>query len=70
MMMIEIVVLGGFGVPIIALCFMFVVQASRMMREEAEREEIRKAAAQAARHDGKRRRARYIAASARTGVCR
>lgn len=67
---IEILVLGGFGLPIIGLCMFFVAAATRMMREEAERERMRQATANAARYDKRRRRARYIAASARTGACR
>ena len=70
MVMIKILLLLMFGLPIVALSLLFMVQARRMMREEAEREAIRKAAAQAAQHDVRRRRARYIAAGARTGVCR
>ena len=67
---IEILIIGGFGLPIAGLCVFFVYAARRMMREEAERETIRRASAQAQRYDAKRRRARYIAASARTGACR
>ena len=67
---IEILVLGGFGLPIAGLCLYFVAAARRMMREEAEREAVRRATAQAMRYDKRRRRARYIAASARTGACR
>lgn len=67
---IEILVLGGFGLPIIGLCLYFIRAASRMMREEIERERIRQASAKAQRYDVKRRRARYIAESARTGACR
>ena len=70
MKIVEILVLGGFGMPIVGLCMYFVAAARRMAREEAERERIRQAAAQAMRHDAKRRRVRYIAASARTGACR
>lgn len=70
MKMIEILVLGGFGLPIAGLCVYFVAAARRMMREEAERERIRQATAQAMRHDKKRRRVRYIASVARTGACR
>ena len=67
---IEILIIGGFGLPIAGLCAFFVYAARRMMREEAEREAVRRASAQAQRYDAKRRRARYIAASARTGACR
>lgn len=70
MKMIEILVLGGFGLPIAGLSLYFVAAARRMMREEAERERIRRQSAQAQRYDRRRRRARYIAASARTGACR
>ena len=70
MTMTEILVLGGFGLPIAGLCVFFVYAARRMMREEAEREAIRRASAQARRYEARRRRARYIAASARTGACR
>lgn len=70
MKMIEILVLGGFGLPIVGLSLYFVAAARRMMREEAERERIRRQSAQAQRYDRRRRRARYIAASARTGACR
>ena len=70
MTMTEIMVLGGFGLPIAGLCVFFVYAARRMMREEAEREAIRRASAQARRYELRRRRARYIAASARTGACR
>lgn len=70
MTMLEILVLGGFGLPIVGLSIFFVAAARRMMQEEAERESIRQASAKAQRYDVKRRRARYIAASARTGVCR
>lgn len=70
MKMIEILVLGGFGLPIAGLSLYFVAAARRMMREEAERERIRRQSAQAQRYDRRRRRARYIASSARTGACR
>ena len=70
MTMTEILVLGGFGLPIVGLSFYFVAAARRMMREEIERERVRQASAKAHRYDAKRRRARYIAASARTGACR
>ena len=70
MKMVEILLLGGFGMPIVGLCIYFVYAARRMMREEAEREAIRRQSAQARRYDAKRRRVRYIAAGARTGVCR
>ena len=66
----EILVLGGFGVPIVCLCIYFVAAAHRMMREEEQREEIRRASAQAMRYDRRRRRAQYIAESDRRGVCR
>ena len=66
----EILVLGGFGLPIVGLCIYFVYAARRMMREEAEREAIRRQSARARRYDARRRRVRYIAAGARTGVCR
>lgn len=65
MTMIEILVLGGFGLPIAALCMFFAAAAGRMAREEKERERIRREAEQA-----RRRRARYIPAGARAGVCR
>ena len=70
MTMTEILVIGGFGLPIAGLCVFFVYAARRMMREEAEREAIRRASVQARRYEVRRRRARYIAASARTGACR
>lgn len=70
MKMIEVLVLGGFGLPIAGLSFYFVAAARCMMREEIERERVRQASAKAQRYDVKRRRARYIAASARTGACR
>ena len=70
MTMTEILVLGGFGLPIVGLSFYFVAAARCMMREEIERERVRQASAKAKRYDVKRRRARYIAASARTGACR
>ncbi len=63
MTMIEILVLGGFGLPIAGLCMYFVAAAGRMAREEAERERIRREAETA-----RRRRARYIPASARAGA--
>lgn len=66
----EILVLGGFGVPIVGLSLYFIAAARRMMREETERQRIRQASAKAQRYDARRRRARYIAASARTGACR
>lgn len=65
MTMIEILVLGGFGLPIAALSMFFVAAAGRMAREDKERERIRREAEQA-----RRRRARYIPAGARAGVCR
>lgn len=70
MTMTEILVLGGFGLPIVGISFYFIVAARRMMREEAERASIRQASAQARCHDVKRRKARCIAANARTGACR
>ena len=70
MTMTEILVLGGFGLPIVGLSFYFVAAARRMMRVEIERERARQASAKVQRYDAKRRRARYIAASARTGACR
>ena len=70
MTMTEIMALGGFGLPIVGLSFYFIVEARRMMREEMEREAVRRASAQAQRYDVKRRKARYIAARARTGACR
>lgn len=70
MTMTEILVLGGFGLPIMGLSFYFVAAARRMMREEIERERVRQASAKAQRYDVKRRRARYITARARTGACR
>ena len=63
--MIEILVLGGFGLPIAALCLFFVAAAGRMAREDKERERIRLEAQQA-----RRRRARYIPAGAKAGICR
>ena len=65
MTMIEILVLGGFGLPIVLLSLFFVAAAGRMAREDEERERIRREAEQA-----RRRRARYIPAGARAGVCR
>ena len=70
MKMIEILLLAGFGLPIVGLCTFFVVAARRMMREEAERGTVRRASAQAMRYEKRRRRVRYIAASARSGICR
>lgn len=66
----EWAILLGFGLPIAGLSLYFVAAARRMMREEIERERVRHASAQAAGYDRRRRRARYIAASARTGACR
>ena len=63
MTMIEILLLGGFGLPIAALCLFFVAAAGRMAREDKERERIRLEAQQA-----RRRRARYIPASAKAGA--
>ena len=59
-----------FGVPLLGLSLYFVEEASRMAREEAERERIRRKAEQAQRYDKRRRRVRYVAAASRTGVCR
>lgn len=70
MTMLKVAILGGFGVPIVGLSIFFVAAARRMMREEAERQRIQQASAKAQRYDARRRRARYIAASARTGACR
>ena len=63
MTMIEILVLGGFGLPIALLCMFFVAAAGRMAREEKERERIRAEAQQA-----RRRRARYIPSAAKAGI--
>ena len=69
-MMIKIVLILVFGVPIVGLSIYFIVAAERMAREEAEREAIRRRAAEAQRYDKRRRRVRYVAAASRTGVCR
>ena len=69
-MIVKAVILLVFGVPIVGLSAYFVAEASRMAREEAEREEIRRKAEEAKRYDGRRRHARYIAAKSRTGACR
>lgn len=63
MTMIEILLLGGFGLPIVGLCLFFVAAAERMAREEKERERVRQEA-----QKRRRRRARYI--PARAGACR
>ena len=65
MKMIEILLLGGFGLPIILLCMYFVAAAGRMAREEKERERVRQEAQKA-----RRRRVRYISSAANAGVCR
>ena len=65
MTMIEILVLGGFGLPIIMLCIYFVAAAGRMAREDEERKRIQREAEEA-----RRRRVRYIPAGARAGACR
>lgn len=59
-----------FGVPLLGLSLYFVEEASRMAREEAERERIRRKAEQAQRYDQRRRHVRYVAAKNRTGACR
>lgn len=59
-----------FGVPLLGLSVYFVEEASRMAREEAERERIRRKAEQAQRYDQRRRHVRYVAAKSRTGACR
>lgn len=68
--MIKILLAVGFGGPLLFLSSYFVYAARRMMREEAERTRVRQGSAQAMRYDKSRRRARYIAESARTGACR
>lgn len=70
MTMVKTLLLIFFVFPIAGLSLYFIAAASRMAREEAERERIRRQSAQAQRYDRRRRRARYIAASARTGACR
>ena len=70
MMMAKALLIIFFVLPIAGLSLYFIAAASRMAREEAERERIRRQSEQAQRYDRRRRRARYIAASARTGVCR
>ena len=67
---VEALLLIFFVLPIVGLSFYFVVAASRMAREEKEKERIRRQSEQAQRYDRRRRRVRYIAASARTGACR
>lgn len=70
MTMIEILILGGFGVPIAGLSFYFIIAARRMMREEAEREALRRQTARAMQTDRHIKRVKYIAAHGRTGACR
>jgi len=68
--MIKILLAVGFGGPILILSSYFMIEARRMMREETEKARMRQGSAQAMRYDKRRRRARYIAASTRTGACR
>lgn len=68
--MIKILLAVGFGGPMLILSSYFVYAARRMMREETEKARMRQGSAQAMRYDKRRRHARYIAASARTGACR
>lgn len=69
-MIVKVVLILVFGVPIVGLSAYFVAAASRMAREEAEREAIRQKAAEAQRYDQRRRHVRYVAAKSRTGACR
>ena len=69
-MIVKAAILLVFGVPIVGLSLYFVAAASRMAREEAEREAIRQKAAEAQRYDQRRRRVRYVTAASRTGACR
>lgn len=69
-MMIKILLLTIFMPPLLGASVYFVWAARRMMREEEEKARMRAGSAQARRYDVRRRRARYIAASARTGACR
>lgn len=58
MTMIDILILTAFGGPIVTLSGLFIYAARNMMREEEKRAQIRKAVAQARRHEAARRKAR------------